>query len=641
MADTKEQIQYDKDLARLNAVPSGYARTQLKKEFDAKYPDGRPATPTPELTQEEKDAAAAKAAEEAAAAETKRKKEAAALDFAAKGVDYVFKYPTRLSAEEVTALSPEERVIYDTERNYTNTLYRDDPAKFNADNAIRAKAKAEGRNLTREEFDKLNYQTIQDRLFGLQGFKPGTPQNPFATGGAAVKKPFNMDEWNYRFYQDYLAGHNGRDVTLFGGGKAEPMSLEEFTRVFEAIGGQPRLIEMSQGGYGGSGLSQFSKGQEELAIRTRGRAIPGMDTMLDPRANYTADDIINSYMSQNPDDPMNLFSDIDAGGYGADGGYGTATGGGTGGQYTTMGTSTGSSANIRNPYKVGTQQYEDFKDRKSAYDLLYSEFKQYGLESLVEPLKGLITSGVSKDEFTLRLRETEPYKKRFAANEIRIKNGLRALSEFDYIQNEDLYQEVMRRRGLPPEYYAKGDLGVQKGFESLLAGDVSSTELEDRIVTAQDRVLNANPEVAATLKEFYPGISNGDILAYTLDPANAINAIKRKITAAEIGGAAAQSGLQTNVARAEELTAAGINKAAAEEGFGKIGGGLQRGSQLASIYGESPYDQTTAEQEVFGLAGKVGATQQRQKLVKLERSTFGGQSGLTSGALARDRAGGY
>lgn len=484
-----------------------------------------------------------------------------------------------------------------------------------ADKKLRDKAAAEGRGLTFQEASQLNYTKKDDLLQSVGAGPQGTVYNPFPTGQAAEKGPFNQEALMFGIYQEYLRTWNYayRDYAtkkLYG--TNEPMTFEEFKPAFQAIGAD-------QGQVGK--LAQFSKGQGAIAVATGGETIPGMDVLLDPRYGVTVENFLASA------------------GYGPES---NGAGGGTGGQYTTMGSPTsGSSANIKNPYKPGTQQYEDFKDRKSAYDLLYSEFKQYGLESLVEPLKGLITSGVSKDEFTLRLRETEPYKKRFAANEIRIKNGLRALSEFDYIQNEDLYQEVMRRRGLPPEYYAKGDLGVQKGFESLLAGDVSSTELEDRIVTAQDRVLNANPEVAATLKEFYPGISNGDILAYTLDPANAINAIKRKITAAEIGGAAAQSGLQTNVARAEELTAAGINKAAAEEGFGKIGGGLQRGSQLASIYGESPYDQTTAEQEVFGLAGKVGATQQRQKLVKLERSTFGGQSGLTSGALARDRAGGY
>jgi hypothetical protein len=284
---------------------------------------------------------------------------------------------------------------------------------------------------------------------------------------------------------------------------------------------------------------------------------------------------------------------------------------------------------------------EDYKDRKSAYDLLLSEFKQYGLEALVTPLKSLIEEGVSPSEFTLRLRETDAYKKRFAANAQRVAKGLRALSEAEYIGTEDQYQDVMRRYGMPQSYYTKGEMGIQSGFEKFLAGDVSAVELEDRIQTAQNRVVNSNPEVAKALKEFYPGISNGDILAYVLDPANAIEQIKRKVTAAEIGGAAIQSGLQTGMTRAEELGAAGINKAQAQQGFGTIAGGLQRGSQLASIYGQDPYTQTTAETEVFGLAGAQDASTQRKKITGLERATFGGQTGASSNALARDRAGAY
>ena len=275
--------------------------------------------------------------------------------------------------------------------------------------------------------------------------------------------------------------------------------------------------------------------------------------------------------------------------------------------------------------------------RQSAYDLLYEEFDRYGLGSLVTPLKDLITSGVSPSEFTLRLRETDAYKKRFSANQARIKNGLRALSEFEYITKEDAYQEVMRRRGLPPEYYAKGDLGVQKGFDALLAGDVSSAELEDRIVTAQDRVLNANPEIAATLKQFYPGISNGDILAYALDPANAINAIKRKITAAEIGVAAKAEGLTSGLSRAEELATMGITGEAAKQGYQTIAGVVPRASQLSEIYKQDPYTQTTAETEVFGLAGSTEAARQRKKLTSLETAAFSGSAG--AGAIARDRAG--
>jgi hypothetical protein len=313
---------------------------------------------------------------------------------------------------------------------------------------------------------------------------------------------------------------------------------------------------------------------------------------------------------------------------------GGSVGGGTGGS---SGNTMQTKSSTSNPFIPGSDAAKAWDDRKSAYDLLYSEFDRYGLSSLVTPLKELITSGASPSEFTIRLRETDAYKKRFAANQARIKNGLRALSEAEYIRNEDNYQEVMRRRGLPPEYYAKGDLGVQKGFDALLAGDVSATELEDRIVTAQDRVLNANPEIAATLKQFYPGISNGDILAYALDPANAINQIKRKVTAAEIGAAAGTYGLGTTVGRAEQLAGAGVTEATAQQGFKTISQVGPRAGVLAQYYKQDPYTQETAEREVFGLTGAREAEMQRKKLTELETRAFQGSAG--AGAIARDRAG--
>ena len=287
------------------------------------------------------------------------------------------------------------------------------------------------------------------------------------------------------------------------------------------------------------------------------------------------------------------------------------------------------------------------RDGESAYNLLYKTFSEYGLGSLVESLQSYIADGLSEGELTLRLRETPGYQKRFGANKQRIGKGLAALSEAEYIKMEDQYQEVMRQYGLPASYYEKDSMGTQKGFEDLLANDVSNTELEDRLLVAQDRVLKSNPEVLKALKEFYPDIKNGDILAYTLDPKNAIKDIQRKVTAAEIGGAAmAQTDamgkpiLTTSEARAMELAGYGVNKAAATEGYSTIGGGLQRGSELASIYGESPYTQATAESEVFKLSGQQEARKQRQKVTGLEKATFGGQSGVTAGALARDRAGG-
>ena len=278
---------------------------------------------------------------------------------------------------------------------------------------------------------------------------------------------------------------------------------------------------------------------------------------------------------------------------------------------------------------------------RSAYALLLSEFSRYGLEALVTPLQDLIKQGLSGPEFQIALRNSDAYQKRFAGNTDRIKKGLTALSPAEYLALEDGYQSLMRNYGLPASYYAKDTLGTQEGFNKLIANDVSALELEDRIVTAQKRVLDAAPEVATALKQFYPDIKNGDILAYTLDPEKGLTEIKRKITAAEIGGAALSAGLKTSLTDAEYLRRYGVTAETAKQGYEAIGGGLERGRQLASIYQQPDYTQAVAEEEIFNLPGQTEAQQKRKKIIGLEKATFGGQTGVSSGALSQNRAGSY
>ena len=152
-------------------------------------------------------------------------------------------------------------------------------------------------------------------------------------------------------------------------------------------------------------------------------------------------------------------------------------------------------------------------ERTSAFDILFREFKANGLEGLVEAARNAIMNEETDAGRILALRSSPAYQTRFAANTQRVAKGLRALNEADYLALEDQYQEVMRQSGLPESYYAKDPTGKQVGFEQLIANDISNIELSDRLMAAQDRVLKANPEVMSALKQFYPDITNGDILA--------------------------------------------------------------------------------------------------------------------------------
>lgn len=295
-------------------------------------------------------------------------------------------------------------------------------------------------------------------------------------------------------------------------------------------------------------------------------------------------------------------------------------------------------------YDDGSEQVTDVNNgvakaaRQSAWDLLKATFDGYGLGTLVDGIKNLIEKNVSPSEFLLELRKTDAYQDRFAANAMRIKNGLKALDEATYLGLEDKYSELMRRYGLPAWYTEIGTNGKQANLEQFIANDVSAAELEDRIQIAVNRVNNGPAEVLDTLKKFYPNISQGDIYAYILDPKKALPVLQRQVTAAEIGAEAVRNNLGTSLGRADELAGLGVNQQTARQGYAAIGGGLERGRQLGDLYGEN-YDQDTAEQEVFGMNDANKAANKRRKIIDQETATFGGSSGIRGGALDANRAG--
>lgn len=92
-------------------------------------------------------------------------------------------------------------------------------------------------------------------------------------------------------------------------------------------------------------------------------------------------------------------------------------------------------------------------DRKSAFSILKEEFDRYGLGDLVGDVEQLAREGLSASEYSLELRKKPAYTQRFTANQQRINSGLRALSEAEYVNLEDQYQQVMRQYGLPQSFY--------------------------------------------------------------------------------------------------------------------------------------------------------------------------------------------
>jgi hypothetical protein len=117
-----------------------------------------------------------------------------------------------------------------------------------------------------------------------------------------------------------------------------------------------------------------------------------------------------------------------------------------------------------------------------------------------------------------------------------------------------------------------------------------------------------------------------------------LTTIKRKVTAAEIGGAALAQGLQAGAGVLQQtlLQVLELPRLKHNKVIQNVAEILPRGSQLADIYGQQPYTQETAEAEVFNTQGSAQAAARRRKLKSLEEASFGGSSGV--GALGRDKA---
>lgn len=269
--------------------------------------------------------------------------------------------------------------------------------------------------------------------------------------------------------------------------------------------------------------------------------------------------------------------------------------------------------------------------RESIMNILTERFGRYGLTSLVPKIKELAIDGATEATITFALQETEEYQTRFKANKERAQKGLTVLSPAEYLNLEDTYRQVLRAYGLK-------QFDTDEYVSQFIANDVAPSELSSRVVTAVQRVQNADPAIAKTLRDYY-GIGSTDMVAYVLDPTNQLQKIERQVAAAEIGTAARVQGLEAGVNVAEQLAAQGISQAAAQKGYATIADILPTAEKLSQIYGETTgtYGQSLAEQEVFN--SLASAQRARQRLTEREVAAFSAKSGLMKSSLSAQNTG--
>jgi hypothetical protein len=273
------------------------------------------------------------------------------------------------------------------------------------------------------------------------------------------------------------------------------------------------------------------------------------------------------------------------------------------------------------------KQAAEQAEKRDAFALIQDTMRSYGFtDSELSELSGYIQKAIidpnlGPNAAILGMRNLGVYKQRFFGNEERVKKGLNALSEGEYLQQEKDYGQYFKEYGVQ-------DLATRVQMATLIGNDVSAIEAKNRIGLAVDRVKNADPTIMSELKTYYPTINDKDLVSYFLNPVQALPDLKRKVTASEIGAAAIGQGFK-GATDALGLADYGVDRATALAGYADIKSVLPVSEKLSDIYGEAGIDYTQQTGEAEFLKQNQDAAEKRKRLKSMERASFSGSTGMT------------
>lgn len=227
---------------------------------------------------------------------------------------------------------------------------------------------------------------------------------------------------------------------------------------------------------------------------------------------------------------------------------------------------------------------------RDAWAYLEALLDEYGLSDLSGFVQENIIEGRSDAEIQQRLRETDTYKKRFAAIEERKKLGLPAMSETEVVQWEKAVTQIYRRADLPAGLFDSPD-----DFVAMLKNDWSVAEVEHVINQGYVDAQNADPMVRSEIERMF---GPGTLTAFFIDPDRTEAKVMAEYQAAKLGAQARFTGYgQLARNEAQELAGLGITEEQARSGFGTLAqdrelftalpgqeGGIDRNTQLAAAF---------------------------------------------------------
>lgn len=259
------------------------------------------------------------------------------------------------------------------------------------------------------------------------------------------------------------------------------------------------------------------------------------------------------------------------------------------------------------------------QDPNATYAQIISQtLANWGLSSLTDLVSQLGMSGAGNDQIDLAIQNSPEYQARFAGNAARAAKGMGVLSPAQYIAMEGSYRQALA--GLPQGFYDS-----KESFDNWIGGDVSASELSQRVQDANTAYVTADQSSRDAWDAYYPHAGAGGAVASILDTSVAEPLIQQQVTAAGIGAAALRQGLSlTNQATATAAAQNGVTIDSARNAYSAIAQRMSTDTSAGARFGMQFGQQ---QEENATLLGDAGANQQQALLYSEEQAQFGGKGG--------------
>ena len=274
-------------------------------------------------------------------------------------------------------------------------------------------------------------------------------------------------------------------------------------------------------------------------------------------------------------------------------------------------------------------------DDENTFNMLASFMSSIGLGSLFSVNANGTPGGwlwkqdengiVSKEELTFSLETTPEFKQRFPIifeQRDRAAKGesVQVMTAEQVLQYEDNYRSTMRNAGLPLWFYDE-----ISDAHNAIRTNLAVTQIEDRVKSSYNTVVNMPKEVRDAFAEYYGDASDQALLAAVLDPQKSLAQLDRASKASAFGGFSKLQGVNVSKDQAEQYANMGKDIAYAQSDAAKV---AELQPLTSSTFGES--GNVISGDAAF----KAGALSDAGSMKELEDRLLGRQ------AQQRDSAGG-